>query len=60
MYAVTLTGFHAARGTQNHVPTFTTILSIGGAVRVANMFTNLESRLRADVAAIEALLSGIQ
>ena len=60
MYAVSFTGFHAARGTQNHVPTLTTILSIGGAVRVANMFTNLESRLRADVAAIAAVWSGIQ
>ena len=45
MYAVTLMGFHAVRGTQNHVPTFTTILSAGGAVFVSNIFTNLDTRL---------------
>jgi hypothetical protein len=45
IYAVTLTGFQMARGTQNHVPTFTTILSGGGAVFVRSMFTSFETRL---------------
>jgi hypothetical protein len=43
IHAVTLTGFHAVRGTQNQVPTCTTILSLGGAVRRANAFTNRET-----------------
>ena len=43
--AVTLMGFQMLRGTQNHVPTFTTILSAGGAVFVSNIFTNLDTRL---------------
>ena len=47
MYAVTLMGFQILRGTQNHVPTFTTILSAGGAVFASNMFTNRDTRFLA-------------
>jgi hypothetical protein len=55
MYAVTLTDFHTARGTQNHVPTLTTILFEGGAVFRSNMLTSRDtlfsecSAIRSDV-----------
>ena len=39
MYAVTEIGFHITRGTQNHVPTFTTNLSRAGAVRKTRAFS---------------------
>ena len=51
MKAVMLTGFQIASGTQNHVPTLTTILSIGGAVLVRSMLTNRETFCDADSAA---------
>ena len=38
MYAVTEIGFHITRGTQNHVPTFTTSRSRAGAVRNTRAF----------------------
>lgn len=44
IHAVTLTGRHNCRGTQNHVPTVTTMLSRDGAVRKAIMFTSREIR----------------
>ncbi len=50
IHAVTLTGRHSCRGTQNHVPTVTTILSRDGAVRNAIMFTNRDTRDRVDSA----------
>jgi hypothetical protein len=43
IYAVTLTDFHIARGTQNHVPTLTTILFDGGAVLMSNMLTRRDT-----------------
>jgi hypothetical protein len=43
MYDVTLTGFHTARGTQNHVPTLTTILFDGGAVLINNILTSRDT-----------------
>lgn len=49
-HAVTLTGFHSDRGTQNHIPTFTTMLFIDGAVRTSNMLMARETRERADSA----------
>jgi hypothetical protein len=50
IHAVTLTGLHNCRGTQNHVPTVTTMLSRDGAVRNAIMFTNRDTRDRVDSA----------
>jgi hypothetical protein len=58
--AVTLTGFHAARGIQNHVPTVTTILSLGGAVRRSSEFTNRDTLLLADSAMRRGVESRIQ
>jgi hypothetical protein len=43
MYAVTLTDFHTVRGTQNQVPTLTTILFDGGAVLMSNILTRRET-----------------
>lgn len=48
--AVTLTGRHNCRGTQNQVPTVTTMLSSDGAVRNAIMFTSRDTRERDDSA----------
>jgi len=50
IHAVTLTGFHAARGIQNQVPMVTTILSLGGAVRSSKEFTSRDTLLWAEVA----------
>ena len=50
IHAVTLMGFHTARGSQNHVLTPTTIRSEAGAVRNNNDGTNRETLLPADCA----------
>jgi hypothetical protein len=60
MYAVTLTDFHTARGTQNHVPTLTTILFDGGAVLINNIFTRRVTLLSDCCATREEVVCGIQ
>jgi hypothetical protein len=60
MYAVTLTDFHTARGTQNHVPTLTTILFDGGAVLINNIFTRRVTLFSDCCATREEVVCGIQ
>jgi hypothetical protein len=60
MYAVTLTDFHTARGTQNHVPTLTTILFEGGAVLINNILTSRDTLLSACCATRDEVVWGIQ
>jgi hypothetical protein len=60
MYAVTLIGFHTERGTQNHVPTLTTILFEGGAVLINNMFTSRDTLFSACCATRDEVFCGIQ
>jgi hypothetical protein len=60
MYAVTLTDFHTARGTQNQVPTLTTILFDGGAVLINNILTSRDTLLSACCATRDEVVWGIQ
>jgi hypothetical protein len=60
MYAVTLTDFHIARGTQNHVPTLTTILFEGGAVLINNILTRRDTLLSDCCAMRDEVFCGIQ
>ena len=60
MYAVTLIGFHTARGTQNHVPTLTTILFEGGAVLINNILTSRETLFLDFCATRDDVFCGIQ
>jgi hypothetical protein len=60
IYAVTLTDFHTDRGTQNHVPTLTTILFDGGAVLINNMFTSRDTLLSECCATRDDVVCGIQ
>jgi hypothetical protein len=60
MYAVTLTVFHTDRGTQNHVPTLTTILFDGGAVLINNMLTSRDTLLSECCATRDDVVCGIQ
>jgi hypothetical protein len=60
MYAVTLTDFHTARGTQNHVPTLTTILLEGGAVLISNMLTSRDTLFSECCATRDDVVCGIQ
>jgi hypothetical protein len=60
MYAVTLTGFHTARGTQNHVPTLTTILFDGGAVLINNILTSRDTLFSDCCATRDEVFCGIQ
>ena len=59
MYAVTLTDFHTARGTQNQVPTLTTILFDGGAVLINNILTSRDTLLSACCATRDEVVWGI-
>jgi hypothetical protein len=60
MYAVTLIGFHTARGTQNHVPMLTTILFDGGAVLINNILTSRDTLLSECCAIRDEVVCGIQ
>jgi len=60
MKAVTLTGFHTARGTQNHVPTLTTILFDGGAVLINNILTSRDTLFSECCATRDEVVCGIQ
>jgi hypothetical protein len=60
MYAVTLIGFHTERGTQNHVPTLTTILFDGGAVLINNILTSRDTLLSDFCAILDEVVCGIQ
>jgi hypothetical protein len=60
MYAVTLTDFQTARGTQNHVPTLTTSLFDGGAVLINNILTSRDTLLSECCATRDDVVCGIQ
>ena len=60
MYAVTLTDFHTVRGTQNHVPTLTTILFDGGAVLINNILTSRDTLFLLCCATRDEVFCGIQ